>query len=554
MDMCECSVMDSHHFPVEPLEIGDCKKWWIDAAVGLEYLHFQGVVHFDLKPDNILIAKDADGGTRAVLADFGVSRILHEAGDDKESVGASGSPGTPAYTAPEVWAPEVWSHVGKRQYDPKAADVWSLGITLHAMAFGNVPYTGTLPEIMENVAKTEEWTISDDGHDDKNMVGLLRGLITKSPKERMTLADVKKHPWVIGEISKRRRSVEGWQKVEVTDEELRKAIISGHVANFRRTKDGSIFKTTEKSEAHMYNVLNKAESQVKRYLPTVKSPPTRASKGRVTLELADLTHGVDGACLMDIKMGMRAFTDAEDTGPAGERREDMLAKMDKIDPAAATDAEREANGVYKIRCAILTRLSDTQPSLPAPHRPAPPSPLLQVPQVPRREVDDEHAGLPHRRRLNRGAERGRGAGHEGAANRVDGGAGAGGDAAVRAATAGGARESRAAAARDARRDGEVRGVHVALVHPHLAPLQILQRHQRDLRPHDRPQGGGARPRHADAPRGVRDGQRRGRLPDGRRQPDLIVREVRGDAPRLTARRAVLSPGADGWNFSYRPKR
>ena len=370
--MCECSVMDSHHFPVEPLEIGDCKKWWIDAAVGLEYLHFQGVVHFDLKPDNILIAKDADGGTRAVLADFGVSRILHEAGDDKESVGASGSPGTPAYTAPEVWAPEVWSHVGKRQYDPKAADVWSLGITLHAMAFGNVPYTGTLPEIMENVAKTEEWTISDDGHDDKNMVALLRGLITKSPKERMTLADVKKHPWVIGEISKRRRSVEGWQKVEVTDEELRKAIISGHVANFRRTKDGSIFKTTEKSEARMYDTLNKAPSQVKRYLPTVKSPPTRASKGRVTLELADLTHGVDGACLMDIKMGMRAFTDAEDTGPAGERREDMLAKMDKIDPAAATDAEREANGVYKIRCAILTRLSDTQPSLPASHHPAPP--------------------------------------------------------------------------------------------------------------------------------------------------------------------------------------
>ena len=373
--MCECSVMDSHHFPVEPLEIGDCKKWWIDAAVGLEYLHFQGVVHFDLKPDNILIAKDADGGTRAVLADFGVSRILHEAGDDKESVGASGSPGTPAYTAPEVWAPEVWSHVGKRQYDPKAADVWSLGITLHAMAFGNVPYTGTLPEIMENVAKTEEWTISDDGHDDKNMVALLRGLITKSPKERMTLADVKKHPWVIGEISKRRRSVEGWQKVEVTDEELRKAIISGHVANFRRTKDGSIFKTTEKSEARMYDTLNKAPSQVKRYLPTVKSPPTRASKGRVTLELADLTHGVDGACLMDIKMGMRAFTDAEDTGPAGERREDMLAKMDKIDPQAATAAEREANGVYKIRCAaIATRLRD--PGLPPrfslPRSPLPP--------------------------------------------------------------------------------------------------------------------------------------------------------------------------------------
>ena len=93
--------------------------------------------------------------------------------------------GTPGYMAPEVL---------KCQPYGLAADVWSLGITLHAMAFGNVPYTGTLPEIMENVAKTEEWTISDDGHDDKNMVALLRGLITKSPKERMTLADVQKHP------------------------------------------------------------------------------------------------------------------------------------------------------------------------------------------------------------------------------------------------------------------------------------------------------------------------------------------------------------------------
>ena len=157
---------------------------------------------------------------------------------------------------------------------------------------------------------------------------------------------------------------------------------------------------------------------MKRYLPTVKSPPTRASKGRVTLELADLTHGVDGACLMDIKMGMRAFTDAEDTGPAGEPREDLLAKMDKIDPQAATAAEREANGVEKIRCAATaTRLgiwARRCTPLPAPIAhpaplPLPPFSCYQVPQVPRREVDDEHAGLPHRRRLDRGTERGRGA-------------------------------------------------------------------------------------------------------------------------------------------------
>ena len=39
------------------------------------------------------------------------------------------------YTAPEVW--------GTGQYDAKMSDVWSLGVTLHAMAFGSLPYVAT---------------------------------------------------------------------------------------------------------------------------------------------------------------------------------------------------------------------------------------------------------------------------------------------------------------------------------------------------------------------------------------------------------------------------
>ena len=49
--------------------MGDSRHWFADALLGLEYLHFQGVAHFDLKPDNILIGPD----NNAVLADFGVT-------------------------------------------------------------------------------------------------------------------------------------------------------------------------------------------------------------------------------------------------------------------------------------------------------------------------------------------------------------------------------------------------------------------------------------------------------------------------------------------------
>merc|ERR1719240_2282439 len=94
MDYCpRGAIMETESMPCAPLARSAARDWFADAVVGLEYLHFQGVVHYDLKPDNILIAEDG----RAVISDFGVSRA-HVKSDT-----TIGAPGTPTYTAPEVW-------------------------------------------------------------------------------------------------------------------------------------------------------------------------------------------------------------------------------------------------------------------------------------------------------------------------------------------------------------------------------------------------------------------------------------------------------------------
>jgi eukaryotic-like serine/threonine-protein kinase len=137
------------------------------AHHGALALHFQGVVHNDLKPDNILIAHDG----RAVISDFGVSRVHPNKSDT-----SVGSPGTPTYTAPEVW--------GVGSYAAIPSDVWSLGVTLHAMVFGCLPYFGASQmELIELVTNPKEWECSH-ACDDAELLALLRGMMQKVPGAR----------------------------------------------------------------------------------------------------------------------------------------------------------------------------------------------------------------------------------------------------------------------------------------------------------------------------------------------------------------------------------
>jgi len=333
IDFCKHgAIMDSNEMPCSPLELSKSRKWFADAVVGLDYLHFQGVAHFDLKPDNILIGPE----DTAVIADFGVSRIMKE---DAHSV--SGSPGTPTYTAPEAY--------GDVKYDPFLADVWSFGVTLHAMAFGALPYMShSQIELIELITAPSEWACAHT-HSDDQMMDLMRGMLCKDLARRLTLAQVKEHPWVAGELATRsgaNHARDEWAKIEIDEEELRKAVIAGHVANFRKTPHGTLLKTTAAAEARTYKAFEAAKSPVARFLPELRHVMDSTRK-RVIIEMADLTHGVEQPCLMDIKMATRTFT--EEDAASQEQRADLLAKMLKVNPDAATPAEAAAGGITKMR-------------------------------------------------------------------------------------------------------------------------------------------------------------------------------------------------------------
>uniref|UniRef100_A0A061REP4 Calcium/calmodulin-dependent protein kinase kinase n=1 Tax=Tetraselmis sp. GSL018 TaxID=582737 RepID=A0A061REP4_9CHLO len=150
-----------------------------DMCMGLDYLHFNQIVHADLKPENMLLS--ATGEVK--ITDFGCSRVL-----DEEGIVPSRATGTPMFHAPEMTTGQP--------YNAYMADVWALGVTLYAFIFGEMPFDGkSIAEIHYNIANkalefSASYFVSDELKD------LLLRMMEKDPAKRIRLPEIMAHSWV----------------------------------------------------------------------------------------------------------------------------------------------------------------------------------------------------------------------------------------------------------------------------------------------------------------------------------------------------------------------
>ena len=118
-----------------PLPLSDALRIASEVADALSFAHSRGVIHRDIKPENILLAAHSSvdrSHWRAMVADFGIARVLGDGGQGLTLTGVS--VGTPAYMSPEQAS-------GDRTIDSRA-DLYSLGCVLYEMLVGEPPFTG----------------------------------------------------------------------------------------------------------------------------------------------------------------------------------------------------------------------------------------------------------------------------------------------------------------------------------------------------------------------------------------------------------------------------
>lgn len=111
-------------------------------ALALEAAHQQGIIHRDLKPSNILVDSDRKD---VIVTDFGLAKLV---GDMDAAATKHGDVlGTPAYMSPEQARGEI-DKIGPQ------ADIYSLGVILYEMLTGEVPFKGTVTEVIGQLLTT----------------------------------------------------------------------------------------------------------------------------------------------------------------------------------------------------------------------------------------------------------------------------------------------------------------------------------------------------------------------------------------------------------------
>mmetsp|Transcript_7788 Transcript_7788/g.22165 ORF Transcript_7788/g.22165 Transcript_7788/m.22165 type:complete len:379 (+) Transcript_7788:187-1323(+) len=188
MELADAGDLFDHVIQCGGLEEPIARRFFQQFIIGLEYCHSNGIVNRDIKPENTLLQSGADGLT-VKMCDFGNSK------DQEKGSQARTRVGSPQYMAPEVIeCPQT--------YDGKKADMWSCGVMLYVMLMARYPFLG--PDEKMNHSKIFQrmqagaFLLKDSLSDE--VKSLVKSLMVVDPEQRMTLAEVKEHPWFTQDI------------------------------------------------------------------------------------------------------------------------------------------------------------------------------------------------------------------------------------------------------------------------------------------------------------------------------------------------------------------
>ena len=177
------------------------KLLYRQIILGIKYMHEQGIVHRDIKLENILI----DLNNNIKICDFGIGRVLSSPAQPLFD-----QCGTPMYIAPEILLCSK-----EKGYKGFPVDIWSSGIVLYILLSGTLPFS--FKNSSESISESNESKIDEENNNStelqysiinkepkkienisKEAEDLLKKILKKNPEKRITCEEILNHPWMKG--------------------------------------------------------------------------------------------------------------------------------------------------------------------------------------------------------------------------------------------------------------------------------------------------------------------------------------------------------------------
>ena len=231
----DCLEMEANGPPVQDFQ--SIRTITRGVILGLEYLHYQGIIHRDIKPANLLLSAD----NVVKISDFGVSlastsimidntvetlndpdakkKILSrkKSSEALDELELAKTAGTPAFFAPEICLGDEMftkynvdrNELFKGSCISLMIDIWALGVTLYCLLFGKLPFISDFElELFEKISNEKVVCPPYEGLSQNGIsmisckaeydaaVDLVQKLLEKNPAKRITIQDMKSHPFI----------------------------------------------------------------------------------------------------------------------------------------------------------------------------------------------------------------------------------------------------------------------------------------------------------------------------------------------------------------------
>ncbi|XP_076824493.1 maternal embryonic leucine zipper kinase-like [Clavelina lepadiformis] len=255
LEYCSGGELFDYIVQRDRLSESESRVFFRQIVSAVSYMHNLGYAHRDLKPENLLI----DDDQKLKLIDFGLC-AKPKGGVDGRLHTCCGSP---AYAAPEL--------VSGKSYIGSEADLWSMGVLLYALLNGFLPFDddniGLLyRKIKAGIYDTPDWLSADS-------LFLLKRLLQVDPKRRITVEQLRSHPWVVAEVEVPVESNTKYQMSVLDDDVITELSVHEKISRETMKEKVSKWKYDCLTAAYFLLLKKKANGRPVRLKMTLQTPP-----------------------------------------------------------------------------------------------------------------------------------------------------------------------------------------------------------------------------------------------------------------------------------------